>query len=144
MSTANNDPIGNALGISPITSVIKRLEKEANDDTAKDDFTVARSNIHNIIDTGSEALDKLMQIADQSQQARAYEVVAILMKNLLDANKDLLSIQKTIREIHDIEKPTNNTTVNHNNLFVGSTAELQKVIKDMKKNDWRNFNWRWL
>jgi hypothetical protein len=135
MSTANNDPIGNALGISPITSVIKRLEKEANDDTAKDDFTVARSNIHNIIDTGSEALDKLMQIADQSQQARAYEVVAILMKNLLDANKDLLSIQKTIREIHDIEKPTNNTTVNHNNLFVGSTAELQKVIKDMKKND---------
>jgi hypothetical protein len=135
MSTANNDPIGNALGISPITSVIKRLEKEANDDTAKDDFTIARSNIHNIIDTGSEALDKLMQIADQSQQARAYEVVAILMKNLLDANKDLLSIQKTIREIHDIEKPTNNTTVNHNNLFVGSTAELQKVIKDMKKND---------
>jgi hypothetical protein len=135
MSTANNDPIGNALGISPITSVIKRLEKEANDDTAKDDFTVARSNIHNIIDTGSEALDRLMQIADQSQQARAYEVVAILMKNLLDANKDLLSIQKTIREIHDIEKPTNNTTVNHNNLFVGSTAELQKVIKDMKKND---------
>ena len=135
MSIANNDPIGNALGISPITSVIKRLEKEANDDTAKDDFTVARSNIHNIIDTGSEALDKLMQIADQSQQARAYEVVAILMKNLLDANKDLLSIQKTIREIHDIEKPSNNTTVNHNNLFVGSTAELQKVIKDMKKND---------
>lgn len=133
MSTANNDPIGNALGISPITSVIKRLEKEANDDTAKDDFTVARSNIHNIIDTGSEALDRLMQIADQSQQARAYEVVAILMKNLLDANKDLLNIQKTIREIHDIEKPTNNTTVNHNNLFVGSTAELQKVIKDMKK-----------
>ena len=135
MSTANNDPIGNALGISPITSVIKRLEKEANDDTAKDDFTVARSNIHNIIDTGSEALDKLMQIADQSQQARAYEVVAILMKNLLDANKDLLNIQKTIREIRDIEKPTNNTTVNHNNLFVGSTAELQKVIKDMKKDD---------
>jgi len=76
-----------------------------------------------------------MQIADQSQQARAYEVVAILMKNLLDANKDLLAIQKSIREIKDIEKPTNNTTVNHNNLFVGSTAELQKVIQDMRKND---------
>jgi hypothetical protein len=135
MSTANNDPIGNALGISPITSVVKQLEKEANDDTAKDDFTVARANIHNIIETGSDALDKLMQLAEQSQSARAYEVVAILMKNLLDANKDLLGIQKTIREIEDIEKPTNNTTVNHNNLFVGSTAELQKVIKDMKKND---------
>jgi MFS superfamily sulfate permease-like transporter len=140
MYTGNNDPIANALGITPITpaennSVIKRLEKEANDDTAKEDFTIARSNIHNIIDTGSEALDKLMQIADQSQQARAYEVVAILMKNLLDANKDLLAIQKSIREIKDIEKPTNNTTVNHNNLFVGSTAELQKVIQDMRKND---------
>jgi len=135
MSIANNDSIGNALGVSPMISVVKKLEKEANDDTAKDDFTIARSNIHNIIDTGSEALDKLMQIADQSQQARAYEVVAILMKNLLDANKDLLNIQKTIREIRDIEKPTNNTTVNHNNLFVGSTAELQKVIKDMKKDD---------
>jgi len=57
------------------------------------------------------------------------------MKNLLDANKDLLGIQKTIREIEDIEKPTNNTTVNHNNLFVGSTADLQKVIQDMRKND---------
>lgn len=135
MSTANNDPIGNALGISPITSVVKQLEKEANDDTAKDDFTVARANIHNIIETGSDALDKLMQLADQSQSARAYEVVAILMKNLLDANKDLLGIQKTIREIEDIEKPTNNTTVNHNNLFVGSTADLQKVIQDMRKND---------
>jgi hypothetical protein len=140
MYTANNDPIANALGITPITpaentNVIKRLEKEANDDTAKEDFSIARSNIHNIIDTGSEALDKLMQIADQSQQARAYEVVAILMKNLLDANKDLLAIQKSIREIKDIEKPTNNTTVNHNNLFVGSTAELQKVIQDMRNND---------
>lgn len=140
MYTANNDPIANALGITPITpaentNVIKRLEQQANDDTAKEDFTIARSNIHNIIDTGSEALDRLMQIADQSQQARAYEVVAILMKNLLDANKDLLAIQKTIREISDIEKPTNNTTVNHNNLFVGSTAELQKVIQDMRKND---------
>jgi MFS superfamily sulfate permease-like transporter len=140
MYTANNDPIANALGITPITpaentNVIKRLEQQANDDTAKEDFTIARSNIHNIIDTGSEALDKLMQIADQSQQARAYEVVAILMKNLLDANKDLLAIQKSIREISDIEKPTNNTTVNHNNLFVGSTAELQKVIQDMRKND---------
>jgi hypothetical protein len=140
MYTANNDPIANALGITPITpadntNVIRRLEYKANDDTAKEDFTTARSNIHNIIDTGSEALDKLMQIADQSQQARAYEVVAILMKNLLDANKDLLALQKTIREIGDIEKPTNNTTVNHNNLFVGSTAELQKVIQDMRKND---------
>jgi len=140
MYTANNDPIANALGITPITpaentNVIKRLEKEANDDTAKEDFSIARSNIHNIIDTGSEALDKLMQIADQSQQARAYEVVAILMKNLLDANKDLLAIQKSIREIKDIEKPINNTTVNHNNLFVGSTAELQKVIQDMRNND---------
>jgi hypothetical protein len=140
MYTANNDPIANALGITPITpaentNVIKRLEQQANDDTAKEDFTIARSNIHNIIDTGSEALDRLMQIADQSQQARAYEVVAILIKNLLDANKDLLAIQKTIREISDIEKPTNNTTVNHNNLFVGSTAELQKVIQDMRKND---------
>jgi hypothetical protein len=140
MYTANNDPIANALGITPITpadntNVIRRLEKQANDDTAKEDFSIARSNIHNIIDTGSDALDKLMQIADQSQQARAYEVVAILMKNLLDANKDLLAIQKTIREIGDIEKPTNNTTVNHNNLFVGSTAELQKVIQDMRKND---------
>jgi hypothetical protein len=135
MSTANNDPIANALGVSPISSMVKYIEKTANDDTAKDDFTVARANIHNIIETGSDALIKLMQLADQSQSARAYEVVAILMKNLLDANKDLLGIQKTIREIEDIEKPTNNTTVHNNNLFVGSTAELQKVIQDMKKND---------
>jgi hypothetical protein len=78
-------------------------------------------------------MEKLSQIADQSQHPRAFEVLATLMKTMLDANKDLLDLQKKIREISASDAPTNeNAKQVTNNLFVGSTADLQKVIEDMK------------
>jgi len=128
------DPIGDSLGLTPMDT-IKKLEIDSNSDTAKDDFSIARANIHNIIENGTDALQKLSEIADQSQHPRAYEVIGQLMKTLIDANKDLLNIQKTIREIGDENKQVNKqTNVHNNNLFVGSTADLQKVLEGMRKN----------
>jgi hypothetical protein len=78
-------------------------------------------------------MEKLSQIADASQHPRAFEVLAKLMETMLQANKDLLDIQKTIREIDAKDTPINDEAKSvTNNLFVGSTSELQKVIENMK------------
>jgi hypothetical protein len=135
MTNANNDPLGNALNISPMpkNDAIKDIVALAHDDSAKTDFELARSNIHEIIQSGSFAIEKLSQIADQSQHPRAFEVLGGLMKTMLDANKDLMALQKQIREITAADIPMNEEARNvTNNLFVGSTAELQKAIENMK------------
>jgi uncharacterized protein YsxB (DUF464 family) len=135
MTQSNNDPLSAALNLSPMTkdNAIKSLEMKAHDDSAKNDFEMARANIHEIIQNGSYAIEKLSQIADSSQHPRAFEVLSTLMKTMLDANKDLLDIQKRIRDISAADSPTNEQAQQvTNNLFVGSTADLQKVIEDMK------------
>lgn len=136
---ANNDPIGKALNLSPVEqkdNFVERIIADAHDDSAKQDFEIARANIHNMIENGQEAMLKLAQIADSSQHPRAFEVLAKLMDTMLQANEKLLDLQTKIREIDAADSPMNEKakTVN-NNLFVGSTAELQKVLQDMKKND---------
>jgi hypothetical protein len=97
---------------------------------------MARSNIYEVITTGQEALLKLSEIASSSQHPRAFEVLAKLMDSITSASKDLLVLQTKIREIDAADSPINEKaqTIN-NNLFVGSTAELQKVLKDLKNKD---------
>lgn len=135
----DKDPIGKALNLTPIdqsNKFIAEIIADAHDDSAKQDFEKARANIHNMIENGQEAMVKLAQIADSSQHPRAFEVLAKLMDTMLAANEKLLDLQTKIREIDAADTPINEKakTIN-NNLFVGSTAELQKVLQDMKKND---------
>jgi hypothetical protein len=134
----NNDPIGKALGLTPFEkteSVVSNMIADAHNDSARVDFETARANIHGVLMNGNEAMTKLAQIADSSQHPRAFEVLAKLMDTMLNANQKLLDLQSKIREIDSIDTPINDKakTIN-NNLFVGSTAELQKVLQDMKKN----------
>jgi hypothetical protein len=129
----NDDPIGNALGLTPTQNQVQNIVKQAHNDSAKNDFEMARSNIHEVIQNGVFAIEKLSQIADQSQHPRAFEVLAKLMDTMLQANKDLMELQKNIREITTADEPTNDQAKQvTNNLFVGSTADLQKVIENMK------------
>lgn len=130
---ANNDPLGKALNLAPINDTVKSIVTKAHDDSAKNDFEMARSNIHEVIQNGSYAIEKLAQIADSSQHPRAFEVLAKLMDTMLQANKDLLDLQKTIRDIDAKDTPINGDPKHiTNNLFVGSTADLQKAIEEMK------------
>ena len=132
---ANNDPIASALGVTPMFSLdpVKTIIAEAHNDSAKNDFEAARANIYEVIQNGQEAMMKLGQIADSSQHPRAFEVLGKLMETMLQANKDLLELQKQIREIDAADAPTNDQAKQvTNNLFVGSTAELQKAIENMK------------
>lgn len=132
------DPIGDALGLNPLvtTDSVKDIVAKAHSDSANDDFNLARLNTHTIIENGLHAIEKLSQIADSSQHPRAFEVLAKLMDTVLTANKDLMELQEKIRTIKDNDEPHNDQAKQvTNNLFVGSTAELQKVLQDMRKNE---------
>ena len=125
----NNDPIAQTLGLAPLTStppVVQRFE----DNQVVDDFEFARKNLMDAIEQGQSALAEIVSVAGMSQHPRAYEVVATLLKTVADANKDLLELQKRKKDLTGIGPAP--TTVN-NNLFVGSTAELQQLIK--KQNE---------
>ena len=111
--------------------VPKSNPKEQHKDI-QNDYEYARSNLYSVIEKGSYALDSLLELAKASEHPRAFEVVGQLTKTLVDANKDLLAIQKQVKELKKEEQQQesgNGGTVN-NNLFVGSTADLLKMIKD--------------
>ena len=105
------------------------------DETAQIDaeYNYAQENLHNIIDKGAMALDELLLIARQSDQPRAYEVVGSLVKTLTDANKDLLELKNKQQTLKG-EKATSAKNVT-NALFVGSTSELQKMLKKVNNGD---------
>ena len=138
MTEKDNDPIGKALGLEPIEETTSKIEKilvEAHNDSAKNDFEYARANLYEIIEEGKDAMVKLAEISAQSQHPRSFEVYAKLIDTMLNANEKLLDLQNKIREIQSADSPINEKAKNvTNNLFVGSTAELQKVLKDMKNN----------
>lgn len=135
---SDDNPINKALGLSPIPSqqtAISTIVEKINDDSAKEDFTFARANIREVVENANDAIAKLAVIADQSQNPRAFEVLAKLMDSAVSASKHLLEIQKDIREISKPDETTKDQAKQvTNNLFVGSTAELQKMISDMKSS----------
>jgi hypothetical protein len=130
------DKIGEALGLDPIPDDVTEVKENkeskltrihsSKEDTVEDDFDFARGNLLNIIMKGGEAVDDMIDFARQSQHPRSYEVLSTLLKTLADANKDLMSLQKSRKELM---KESNPQTIN-NNLFVGSTTELQKMLKN--------------
>tara|TARA_R110002096_G_scaffold196754_1_gene379708 strand:- start:2 stop:415 length:414 start_codon:yes stop_codon:yes gene_type:complete len=135
------DEISNSLGLAPMDEVIegkvvvetKSLPEKVkkDDDRAEIDYDYARTNFYNIIETGTEALEQMLDVAKASEHPRAYEVVSTIMKTLVDANKDLvgMSEKKKPKEAEAFDGKVNN------NLFVGSTAELQQLLKDMRKGE---------
>ena len=122
------DIISHSLGLDPLQDdIINQVVVPPS--TIKNDYDYARDNLYNIIEKGNNALEDIMDIAKQSESARAFEVVTNLIKTMVDANKDLLELAKKKKELDKTEEP-DQTNVTNNNLFVGSSAELLKMIKD--------------
>ena len=90
------------------------------------DYNYARENYYNLIERNQDAVEEMLEIAKQSEHPRAFEVVGQLIKSGLDANKELMALHKTKKEL-SIEKGP--SQVNNQAVFVGSTAELQKLLK---------------
>ena len=101
-------------------------EEKTSDDPEKD-YEYTRANLYKLIDRGQEAIEGILELAQESEHPRAFEVAGQLIKSVGDVTDKLLDLQKKMK---DLDAPTKkgNTTVN-NALFVGSTAELSKLLK---------------
>ena len=92
------------------------------------DYEYTRGQLYSLIEKGQEAIDGIMEISQESGSARAYEVTGQIIKSVADATDKLLDLQKKVKDIKEPkDKGPNNVT---NALFVGSTAELQKILKN--------------
>ena len=98
--------------------------------TDEDDFKYSRENLYHIIERGQDALSGILQVAQETDHPRAYEVVGQLLKTNAENTEKLVNLQTTKKKLRDIEQPQRVT--NNNTLFVGSTKELQQIIKNKK------------
>jgi len=108
--------------VEHVTPIVNGHDEDA-------DFQYARENMYNLIERGTDGLEELLEIAKQSEHPRAFEVVQQTIGQLTTTNKELLNLHKTKKDIKAEKGPTNVT----NALFVGSTAELQKMLKEKKE-----------
>ena len=114
----------------PIGNKKKSPDVEMTETDLTSDYDFSRDQYHTLVNKGNDALDELLAVAKESESARAYEVAAMLIRNLSDTTKELLTLQKTKKEIEkDVKDPH---TVN-NSLFIGSTKELQDLLLEKKK-----------
>lgn len=125
-----NQTLSEVLDVEPIeyqTTEIVEVKTPV-----EDDAEFARTNIRDLIQKGNNAVDNLLLVANASEHPRAYEVAAGLIKNLADLNKDLLEIQKRKRDLDPTQSKNNSTTNIDKAVFVGSTTELVKFLKNNK------------
>jgi hypothetical protein len=107
----------------------EKIEKVSSQvDHVKKDYEYTRGNLYSIIEKGQEAIDGILELAQESEMPRAYEVAGQLIKNVADATDKLLTLQQKLKYVNEDREVKGPTTVN-NALFVGSTAELQKLLK---------------
>lgn len=124
-SSQSRDIIADSLDLQPIDDV-----KAAEQNNIVDDYEYARGNMIAAIEKGQEALSGILDVAGMSQHPRSYEVVATLVKAVADANKDLLELSKKRKELEKVDNGGPQTV--NNNLYLGSTADLLKLLKDNK------------
>ena len=111
----------------------KKVEKIKNTvDDIKKDYDYTRGNLYSIIEKGQEAINGILELAQESEMPRAYEVAGQLIKNVADATDKLMDLQKKLKDVEE-EKTSKGPTNVTNALFVGSTADLQKMLKEVSK-----------
>lgn len=148
------DSFEKALGINPVVKTINPpvtkeeilppVEKEEPTEVAltgdaKEDYTLSRETFRSIIDQGRNAIDGINELAKISESPRAYEVMATLMKTVAETTKDLYDLQKKTKDLKAVDVPgkkiLDNGNVNIDKaVFVGTTTDLLKSIKDQDKN----------
>jgi len=125
-----NQTLSEVLDVEPIKYTSSEIIETKT--PIEDDADFARSNIRDLIQKGNVAIDNLLQVANASEHPRAYEVAAGLIKNLGDLNKDLMEIQKRKRDLDPTQSKNNSTTNIDKAVFVGSTTDLVKFLKNNK------------
>ena len=123
----------NMIDIKVNKSEIVSVENNEKTDIIKD-YEYTRGNLYSIIEKGQEAINGILELAQESEMPRAYEVAGQLIKNVADATDKLMKLQKELKEVTEESKSKNPTNVT-NALFVGSTAELAKLLKQQPKDE---------
>ena len=103
------------------------IEQKKSDDITKD-YEYTRANLYSLIEKGQEAINGIMELAGESDSPRAYEVAGQLIKSVGDVTDKLIDLQKKLKEVEEDNKKTT-TVTNNNAVFVGSTTELSKLLK---------------
>ena len=134
-----DDKLNEVLGIAEVDKTYenevlpKKISTEVMVPEDKDpdiDFETGRKNLYNLLDKGNEAIDGILGLAKEGEHPRAYEVAGQLIKTVSEVSQNLLDLQDKLKKIKDIpDKGPKNVT---NALFVGSTTELQKMLKEKK------------
>ena len=107
---------------------IQKPDRLTKNDIEKD-YEYTRGNLYSIIEKGQEAINGILELAQDSEMPRAYEVAGQLIKSVSDATDKLMDLQKKLKDVEEENKQKGPSTVN-NALFVGSTADLQKLLKN--------------
>ena len=136
--TFNTDPVEE-------TDIVKEQKRKnqiqkLTDDVSKD-YDYTRGNLYSLIEKGQEAINGIMEVAGETASPRAYEVAGQLIKSVADSTDKLMDLQKKVKEIEE-DNPKTQNTVTNNALFVGSTSELSKMLKDgiLNSNNSDKFN----
>ena len=137
--TENFDRLDKTFNVTTEAEVVEEktevVKPEKPDRLTKDDITrdyeYTRGNLYSIIEKGQEAIDGILEIAQESEMPRAYEVAGQLIKSVSDATDKLMDLQKKLKDVE--EEKTKTTNVTNNALFVGSTADLAKLIKQQNQ-----------
>lgn len=140
----NFEDIDKALDIEskPVeTEVVKKEKKpeikkvHSQEEQIQKDYEYTRGNLYSIIEKGQEAIDGILELAQESDSPRAYEVAGQLIKSVADSTDKLMDLQKKLKDVNKEEKGSTPTNVTNNAVFLGSTAELQKYLKSSMKPD---------
>ena len=108
--------------------VVKKPDRLTKDDIQKD-YEYTRGNLYSIIEKAQEAINGILELAQESEMPRAYEVAGQLIKSVSDATDKLMDLQKKLKDVNEEQQQKGPSTVN-NALFVGSTADLTKLLKN--------------
>ena len=120
---------------SKVETIEEKIQKvTAPVDDIKKDYDYTRGNLYSLIEKGQEAINGILELAQESEMPRAYEVAGQLIKNVADATDKLMDLQKKLKDI-DEEKVSKGPTNVTNALFVGSTADLAKLLKQQTKDE---------
>tara|TARA_A100001388_G_scaffold24326_1_gene15815 strand:- start:709 stop:1146 length:438 start_codon:yes stop_codon:yes gene_type:complete len=117
----------------PASKPVKKVKSDKEDITK--DYEYSRAQLYSLVEKGQEAVDGALDVAQQSDSARAYEVAGQLIKHVADTADKLVDLQKKMKEIDEVNTKQNTTNVTNNSLFVGSTADLQKMLKKVSKEN---------
>ena len=122
----SSDVVSSDEETRPNAEIVKTSSQETDD--IKKDYEYTRANLYSLIEKGQEAINGIMELAGEGGSPRAYEVAGQLIKTVADTTDKLIDLQKKLKDVQDeAVKTTNNVT--NNAVFVGSTSELQKMLK---------------